>query len=87
MAIVFTKLSDTRVQVNTDTGVIGFASQNVNVFEHPYEEAIVISGLCNPAAAISGIGGGLIVKVSDVQTPSVTTKRDLVLELITNYFV
>lgn len=88
MGVVFTKLSDTRVKVVDEKGnVYGFASQNVNVLEIPFEEAIVITSKCNPITATSGLNDGLFVKVSDVTTPAVSSKRELIEELITNYFV
>jgi hypothetical protein len=86
MAIVFTRVSANRVKVDNDGEIMGYCIASTNVFEHPYEDKIIITTAGSPEQHLNGPAAGKIFNVGDVTTPSNTGKQDLTNKLVTTIF-
>ncbi len=85
-AIIFTKVSATRVKVDNNGRTIGFSPQVMNIFEHPTEDAIIITTSGSAEHYLAVLKSGLTFKASDVTVPANTGKNDLANKLIATIF-
>jgi hypothetical protein len=86
MSVVFTRVSDNVVKVDNDGSIIGYAIGRMNIFEHPYEEKVIITTAGSATAHMNGPASGQMFDVADVSTPANTGKQDLVNKLVTTIF-
>jgi len=84
-SITFTKINK-KVKIMDGSAVLGGLSIHTNVFEHPHEEAIVLTNGTSVINSLNGSSNFMKIVVADVKTPSVVDKTDLATKLIENYF-
>ncbi len=84
--ITFTRVSDRIVKVNNNGIIMGFAIGGVNIFEHPYDDKIIITTAGSPQSFSNGPGDGQMFLVSEVTTPAHDGKTNLVDLLVTTIF-
>lgn len=84
-SITFTKVAN-KVKIMDGSAVLGGLSIYTNVFEHPHEEAIILTNDTSIINSLNGSSNCMKIVVADVQTPSAVDKTDLATQLIENYF-
>lgn len=77
--VTFVKVGN-RVTVTDDGNKIGLRGE-LNVLQHPIEDAVIITPHVNAVTALSGINDSLVFNVSDVTVPLTTNKAALVTAL------